>query len=360
MTDPVTDPVTDPATDLAVDTFTDGAADQPGSDQPGSDQPGSDHSDEADSDRRVFGGGRRRDDHHEEPFEKKPSVVALGGGYGLSTTLRALRRYAGFISGIVSVADDGGSSGRLRKAFGIPAPGDLRRCLVALAEPGSAWAEAFEHRFAASELEGHPLGNIVIAGLTETLGDFGAAIDVCLEMLGGVGHLIPASREPVVLKATYRYGRASGEVEGEAEIGKTAGIMAVSIIPEEPKVSADALDAIAEADQIVIGPGSLYTSLLAVLAIPSIRTALADSRARKVYVANLAEQHPETTGYDVARHVQALQAHGVEVDVVLRDPDRLPLGHLVGPTVIDWPMADSRGLHDPEHLAAALRRLARP
>jgi uncharacterized cofD-like protein len=299
-------------------------------------------------------------DAHDRVAGDGPSVVALGGGYGLSTTLTAMRRYAGYLTGVVSVADDGGSSGRLRRAFGIPAPGDLRRCLVALAEPGSVWAQSFEHRFAASELEGHPLGNIILAGLTETLGNFESAIDVCLEMLGGVGHLIPATLEPVGLKATYKYGKESGEVEGEAEIGKTNGIMSVSIVPEDAAVPNDALEAIADADQIVIGPGSLYTSLLAVLAIPSIREAVAAAKARKVYVANLGEQHPETTGYDVARHVQALQAHGVEVDVVLRDPDGLALGHLVGPTVIDWPMANARGsLHDPLKLAVALQKLAR-
>ena len=149
--------------------------------------------------------------------DHQPRVVALGGGYGLSTSLRAIRRYAHDITGIVSVADDGGSSGRLRRAFGIPAPGDLRRCLVALAEPDSPWAEAFEHRFAASELEGHPLGNILIAGLAETTGDFGEAIRLALRLLGGVGNVIPATKGPVALKATWEREQRGVSTVGEVE-----------------------------------------------------------------------------------------------------------------------------------------------
>jgi uncharacterized cofD-like protein len=287
-------------------------------------------------------------------------VVAVGGGYGLSTTLRAIRQYATEVTGIVSVADDGGSSGRLRQAFGIPAPGDLRRCVVALAADGARWATVLEHRFAASELEGHAVGNILIAGLTETLGSFKAAIEAMVEMVGGQGRLIPATVDPVVLKATFRDVRgAHHEVEGEAAVGATAGITALSLVPPDPEVHAEAVDAIREADQIVLGPGSLYTSLLAVLGVPQLRDAYAASRARKIYVANLAEQHPETTGYDVARHVLALRSHGVEVDYVLRDAAAMPLGHVAGVHVVDWPIAAATGrLHDPDRLAEALAELA--
>ena len=292
-----------------------------------------------------------------------PRVVALGGGYGLSTTLRAIRQYAGTLTGVVSVADDGGSSGRLRRAFGIPAPGDVRRCLVALADESSVWASTFEHRFTTSELEGHPVGNIVLAGLTETLGDFTRAIDVALQMMGGTGRLLPATMEPVALRATFRslderLRSVEGEVQGEAAVGQTSGLTGLSFMPENPSPHPDVAGLIEQADQVIIGPGSLYTSSLAVACVPGIRDALQRTTARRIYVANLGEQHPETTGYDVARHVLALRQHGVEVDFVLRDPDTLPLGHVAGPTVVDWPLATESGrLHDPERLRAALVEL---
>ena len=296
-----------------------------------------------------------------------PDVVALGGGFGLSTTLRALRHYAGNITGIVSVADDGGSSGRLRRAFGIPAPGDLRRCLVALAEEGSPWADAFEHRFTASELEGHPLGNIVIAGLTETTKDFGSAIQLVLRLLGGVGRVLPATSEPVVLKGTWMRDRdglsSMGEVHGEVRVGQTSGLTSLAFVPPDPMVPAEALEALRVAEQIVLSPGSLFTSLLAVASLPAIRDALRVAQGQRVYVANLAEQHPETTGFDVAAHVRTLRQHGVEVDVVVYDPDALPLGDLGdgdpgAVRCVAARLADGTGrLHDPRALATVLSAL---
>lgn len=290
-----------------------------------------------------------------------PKVVALGGGYGLSATLRAARRYAGTVTGVVSVADDGGSSGRLREAFGIPAPGDLRRCLVALAADGNVWADAFEHRFDGAELDGHPVGNIVLAGLTETLGSFGAAIDECLRLLGGVGRVVPATIEPVTLKALFRDPGAPGghsTVEGEVRVGKTLHLTSIAVVPPEPSVPQEALDAIASADQLVLGPGSLFTSVLAVLAVPGIRDAVAASSAQAVYIANLGEQHPETTGFDVADHVAALLAHGVRVDVVLADPDGLPLGNIGDMRVVHRSLSTGRHrLHDSAAVSEALRDL---
>ncbi len=294
-------------------------------------------------------------------------VVALGGGYGLSTTLRAVRQYASDITGIVSVADDGGSSGHLREAFGLPAPGDIRRCIVALSEPDSVWARTFEHRFKspelASGLDGHPVGNLVLAGLTEVLGDFTAAINEAMVMVGGVGRLLPATTEPVALKASFRnldqrLNTVTGEVHGEAAVGQTAGITNLALVPDSPRIHPDTKGLLASADQIVIGPGSLYTSIIAVLCVPSIQKAFRAAKGKKIYVANLGEQHPETSGYDVGRHVDALASHGINVDVVIRDPDAMALGHVAGPTVIDWPIANARGrLHDPDKLAAALRAL---
>lgn len=295
-----------------------------------------------------------------------PDVVAVGGGYGLSTTLRAARLFAGRVTGVVSVADDGGSSGRLRKAFGIPAPGDLRRCLVALAEPNSVWAEAFEHRFAASELEGHPLGNIVLAGLTETLGSFGAAIDEALHLLGGVGRVFPATVDPVTLMAQYKRSAGIagqqisvfGTVEGEVRVGSTLGLTSVAVVPSDPQVPDGALSAIRDADVICIGPGSLFTSVLAVLAVPRIGAAISAAKGRKVYIANLGEQHPETTGFDVAMHVDALGAHGVEIDVIVHDPERVSLGDIGTIRTLAAPLSNQSGrLHDPVLLADALKRL---
>jgi uncharacterized cofD-like protein len=304
---------------------------------------------------------------YQDEATARPHVVAMGGGYGLSTSLRASRRFAGKITGIVSVADDGGSSGRLRRAFGIPAPGDLRRCLVALAEDGSPWAGAFEHRFTASELEGHPLGNIILAGLTETLGSFGAAIDQALVLLGGVGNVYPATVEPVVLKATYERRAGTddqpisviGTVEGEVRVGSTTGLTSVAVVPADPEVPQEALDAIADADLICIGPGSLFTSVLAVTAVPRIRKALAAAKGMRVYVANLAEQQPETTGFDVAAHIRALEFHGVIVDTVLTDPRGLPRGTIEGVTVLAMPLGSTEDgrLHDDRLLSEALKRL---
>jgi uncharacterized cofD-like protein len=280
-------------------------------------------------------------------------VVALGGGHGLSATLRAVRRYADDVCAIVSVADDGGSSGRLRQALGMPAPGDLRMCLVALAEPESLWTRAFEHRFEGGELEGHAFGNLVIAGLTDATGDFGVALEAAGKLLGVAGQVLPATREPVVLKA-----EAEGVlVEGQTAVKKVGGISGVSLVPADPEPPAAALAALDAADQIVIGPGSLFTSVLAVVAVPALRGALASTRGRKVYVCNLREQRPETAGFDVADHVDALRVHGLEVDVVLYDPSGLPRGHLDVPFV-EASIARYDGLaHAPDKLARALEGL---
>ena len=283
-----------------------------------------------------------------------PRVVALGGGHGLAATLQAARRYAGDITAVVSVADDGGSSGRLREALGIPAPGDIRRCLVALAEPSSLWAATFEHRFAAGELEGHAVGNLVIAGLTAAAGgDFVAALDEAARLLGAAGRVLPATVAPVVLKATA----AAGEVEGQVRVGQTSRIAGIGLVPPDPEPPAAVLEAIAAADQVVLGPGSLFTSVLPVAAVPAIRDALAATAARTVYVCNLRPQVPETAGYDVAAHVEALVAHGVDVDVTLCDARHMPVGLMRTPCV-DRPLARPGGLaHDPGELAAALADL---
>jgi uncharacterized cofD-like protein len=253
----------------------------------------------------------------------------------------------------VSVADDGGSSGRLRSAFGIPAPGDLRKCLVALAADESLWTRVFEHRFQSGELEGHAFGNLVIAGLADATGDFDVALAEAGRLLGTVGRVFPATREPVVLKAEA--GGAS--VEGQVAVSNTGRISGVSLVPADPEPPPGAVAALAAADQVVIGPGSLFTSVLAVVAVPALRAALAATPGRKVYVCNLRPQVPETAEFDVAAHVRALAAHGLDVDVVLRDAGALPLGE-VDVAVVEAPLAQADGsAHDPVLLASALSGL---
>lgn len=282
-----------------------------------------------------------------------PHVAALGGGHGLAATLRAARRYAGDITAIVAVADDGGSSGRLRDAIDLPPPGDLRKCLVALAADDSVLARALDHRFDAGELEGHALGNLLITGLADSTGDFVAALDEVGRLLGAVGRVLPATLEPVVLKAEA----GGGDVAGQVAVSNAVGITRVSLTPPDPPVAPGVVEALRAADQIVIGPGSLYTSVLAVASVPGVRDALAATTARKVYVCNLGPQVPETAGYRAADHVDALRAHGLEVDIVVCHRGGLGADGIAVP-VVERPVATPSGLaHDPALLADVLRDL---
>jgi uncharacterized cofD-like protein len=278
-----------------------------------------------------------------------PKVVALGGGHGTAVTLRAARRYAGAVTAIVSVADDGGSSGRLRQALGIPAPGDLRRCLVALSDPATnPLADAFEHRFD----DGHALGNLVIAGLTAATGSFITALEEAARLLDAQGTVLPATVDPVVLKAVADH----GEVEGQVNVANAGRITHVSIVPPDAAPPAQALDAIAAADQLLLGPGSLFTSVLAVVAVPAIRRALIDAAAPIVYVCNLRES-AETLGFDVAGHLHTLVAHGLEPDVVLYDPTHMDKGGCDARCVEADLSASDGHAHDPGKLARALADL---
>jgi uncharacterized cofD-like protein len=284
-----------------------------------------------------------------------PRVVAVGGGHGLAASLRAARLYAGAVTGIVSVADDGGSSGRLRRQMGIVPPGDLRKCLVALADDDDLLAQVFEQRFDsdADELAGHALGNLVIAGLMAAAGDVQIGLDEAARLLGAAGRVVPAATEPVVLKASSD----TGDIEGQTAVMDTTHILRVSVIPADAVAPAPALAALADADQIVIGPGSLFTSVLAALAVPGIAEGIRKAGARVVYVANLRPQPAETEGFDVAAHVAALVAHGVAIDTVVADSAAIALGPLDVP-VLDAPLAKANGLaHEPRRLAAALAGL---
>jgi uncharacterized cofD-like protein len=266
-----------------------------------------------------------------------PRVVAIGGGHGLAASLRAIRSYAGEVAAVVSVADDGGSSGRLRAALGIPAPGDLRRCLVALAEDDALWPRVFEHRFESGELEGHAVGNLVIAGLAATSGSFATALEEAGRLVGAQGRVIPATETPVVLKAD-----AGGEeVEGQLEVSRRGRISRVGLVPPDPEATPSAVEAIRAADQVVLGPGSLYTSLLAALVVPDIRAAVAEAAGRTVFVANLRPQVPETEGYTTDDCVRALRFHGIEP------------GEVISPEGLGDPTGAA---HDPALLSAALQK----
>ena len=286
----------------------------------------------------------------------RPHVVALGGGHGLASTLRAARLYAGRLTAVVSVADDGGSSGKLREIAGIPAPGDLRRCLVAMSAEGSTWAPAFEYRFPAGsgELEGHALGNLIIAGLANVTGDFARALDLASELVGAIGRVLPATSVPAVLKAEV----SGEEVLGQVAVSETSGkITCVSIVPPDAPVPPEALEAIAEADQVILGPGSLYTSVLAVAVVPAIRAALEARERGRVYVCNLRPQPPETAGFGEAEHLRAVLDHGVPVDVMVCGSPVGP-GTIEGVRVVrgDVGRADGGG-HEPSGLAGLLSGL---
>lgn len=233
-------------------------------------------------------------------------VVALGGGHGLAVTLKAVQTYASEITAIVAVGDDGGSSGRLTSGLGIPPPGDIRRCLLALTPDTTLWSELFAYRFSGGDIEDHSLGNLLLAALNDITGDFGAAVDAAGRILKTVGRVVPAATEPAELRAI-----AGGrEVRGQAEITKARDIESISLGPEGLKANPTALSAMAEADQLILGPGSLYTSLMAVLLVPGIAEAWQNSPAQRVFVLNLIDQDGETLELSGADHLRVLAALG--------------------------------------------------
>jgi uncharacterized cofD-like protein len=259
-----------------------------------------------------------------------PAIVAVGGGHGLAVSLRSLRPHAGTLTAVVSTADDGGSTGKLRASWDVPAPGDVRRCLSALGDDSSVWARLLERRFDAGELEGHAVGNLLLLALTEELGSLQHACDE-LGHLCGLSperiRVVPVTDDPVVLCGT-----AGGRrVEGQVAVASTAGVSEVWVEPAGTCVSPLAAAAVLAADLVVLGPGSVYTSVLAAAVVGDLRRAIDASEAQVVYVANLRSEDAEARGYDVAAYVAALCRHGIEPDVVLaQDPARggLPLGDL--------------------------------
>lgn len=309
------------------------------------------------------------------------SLVALGGGHGLSATLRAGRIVAEDIKAVVTVADDGGSSGRLRRELGILPPGDLRMALCALAaddDQHELLTRLFQHRYGGSgALAGHAVGNLVFAGLWELLGDPVEALDAVGSILGVSGRVLPMSpvaldiaAEVVGLEADPRVVRT---IIGQVAVATTPGsVRRVRLIPADPPAAAGVVEAIDNADLVILGPGSWFTSVIPNVLVPGIAAALARTAATKVLVLNLAPQPGETAGFSAEQHLHVLRQHApdVDVDVVLVDP-RMPLSgtereHLdraaagLGARVVTAEIARTaadgtmRPVHDPALLASAL------
>jgi uncharacterized cofD-like protein len=301
-----------------------------------------------------------------------PRVVAIGGGKGLAQALQAMTRYAGEVTAVVTVADDGGSSGRLAPALEIPPPGDIRRCLIALTPDDSVWRRLFEYRFESADVSGHSLGNLIIACLADLEGDFEAALLASQRLLGSVGSVVPVSPRRLHLRAMVDGAPRDGQVSIALAHGTVESLW---VEPSDAPPSESALEAIADAEQIVLGPGSLYTSILATLVVPGIAEAINVSSARLVYVANLTTQDAETLGMDAADHLDGLLALSgirppstivanaspirvvpplepleVDADVMATYGADVVFADLVDPT-------SARPRHDPARLGGVLGRL---
>lgn len=246
--------------------------------------------------------------------ERGPRIVAIGGGHGLATLLRGLKAYSYNITAVVSVADDGGSSGRLRKSLGILPPGDIRNCLAALSNDEALLSQLFQYRFAVDEqgLEGHTFGNLFISTLAEITGSFEEAIAESARVLAVHGQVLPSTLHDVRLVADVTLPNAVVEVrvEGESKIPEFPGnVRRVWLEPSNPEAYPQAIQAILAADLILIGPGSLYTSILPNLLVPDITAAIRASRGLKIYICNVATQPGETDGYNSGDHIRALEEH---------------------------------------------------
>ena len=239
-------------------------------------------------------------------LSRGPKIVALGGGTGLSTLLRGLKRYSSNITAVVTVFDDGGSSGRLRRDLGVLPPGDIRDCLVALAESEPLMTQLFEYRFPSGAFDGHAFGNLFIASLAGVTGDLEQAVKEASKVLNIRGRVLPAALDDVVLCAEYADGTV---VEGESQIPRVRRpIRRVFLKPDGVAALPEVLEAIADADLILIGPGSLYTSVIPTLLVHGVADALRQAPAPRIYICNVMTQPGETDGFGAAAHVRALLA----------------------------------------------------
>jgi uncharacterized cofD-like protein len=306
-------------------------------------------------------------------------IVALGGGTGLSTMLRGLKEHSSNITAIVTMADDGGSTGKLREHGMLP-PGDLRSCIAALAEAEPLMTDLFQYRFEGlGELKGHSLGNLFMAAMFEKTGDFGLAVREVSKVLAIRGSVLPSTLDDVRLGAELFDGE---EVLGQVNVNKSKGIARVFLLPDNPKALPGAVKAIEDAEVILIGPGSLYTSIIPNLLVPEIADAIKRSNAPKIYVCNVMTQPEETCGYSAADHVRAIIRHigtGVVTHVLLnsaRVPDDVLTRYsaigsdfiapeeteieMMGVRAIHGPFIDVSNVvrHHPGKLAAAIFRIA--
>jgi uncharacterized cofD-like protein len=309
-------------------------------------------------------------------------IVALGGGHGLFASLSALRRLTTALTAVVTVADDGGSSGRIRRELGVLPPGDLRMALVALAaEPDGAgagwqaeWPELLQHRFGGSgALAGHPVGNLLLTGLLEEHADPVAALDAAGSMIGAVGRVLPMSALPLDLVADVAtFDRDDPvrvrRIRGQSAIAATPGhVRDIRLIPADAPACPAAVEAVETADAIVLGPGSWFTSVIPHLLLPGLAAALSGSAARVVVTLNLVPQPGETEGFSATEYLNALEryAPALHVDAVVADPDSVPndaeLAAYCGQRRADLVMArvsgdDAWDRHDPARLATALTK----
>lgn len=256
---------------------------------------------------------------------KKPKIAALGGGTGLSTLLRGLKKYDCDITAIVNVADDGGSSGRLKKELGILPPGDIRNCLVALSEEESLMSRLFQYRFSsAGSLSGHSFGNLFLTAMTEISGGFDNAVARSEEVLAIRGRVLPVTLSQVTLEAELENGE---KISGETKISRARSkIKKITLNPKAPPAAPKVLDAIKEADVIILGPGSLYTSIIVNFLVGGIIPAVKSSRAYKIYVSNIMTQPGETSGFDLSDHIKAIEEHSYKgiVDCVIINSAKIP------------------------------------
>lgn len=307
-------------------------------------------------------------------WSNEPSVVALGGGHGLAASLEALRRLTSELTAVVTVADNGGSSGRLRSEFGVLPPGDLRMALAALCGDdrwGQTWAKVLQHRFESDgTMDGHSVGNLLILALWELLDDHVSGLDWVGGLLGARGRVLPMAVTPLDITADVRGADPAAPdevtvVRGQVEVATTAGqVLDVHLEPTDAIACPEAVRAIGDAEWVVLGPGSWYTSVLPHVLVPELRSALASTSARIVVTLNLEAQPGETEGFTPEDHLAVLHRHAPElrIDTVLADAgavvDESRLRSAASDLGARLVLADvaahgTSGQHDPEKLARA-------
>lgn len=313
-----------------------------------------------------------------ERYDGDLKVVSLGGGHGLAASLSALRRLTTELTGVVTVADNGGSSGRLRDELGGLPPGDLRMALAALCgddEWGRTWAGVLQHRFASDgPLHNHALGNLLIAAIWDQLGDHVAGLDLVGDLLGAQGRVLPMAAVPLDIEADVHLRTAPEHltlVRGQVQVAQTDGqVVSVRLDPSDPPACPEAVAAVQAADWVVVGPGSWFTSVMPTLLVPQLRDALISTDAKRVLVLNLTEQRGETEGLSPTDHLEVLAAHAprLRLDAVIADTSLADArgtlesaARSLGATLHVSDLAQSPGSdqHDPAQLAAAFGHVMR-